>query len=158
WSFVEKLVGQSEADIPDVRVPLDRGLAVTGTGAAGTRRLVGGFAVDKGDVDFELPALSPVVPCGQVEGEGVGVDLVDAEVAEEDGIQGQHAIADELLGIVGAVGAAGRDDESATAERAAGLLVEGFDAGGRFGLLPQDLPIACPAAAGCRSAGRSGTG
>src|SRR5690606_4211410 len=121
-------------------------------------RLVGGFAVDKGDVDFELPALSPVVPCGQVEGEGVGVDLVDAEVAEEDRIQGQEAIEEELLGIVVAVGKAGLDAETATAEKATGLLVKGFDAGGRFGILPQGLPIACPAAAGCRRAGRSGTG
>src|SRR5690606_36262521 len=100
WSFVEKLVGQSEADIPDVRVPLDRGLAAPGTGAVGTRRLVGGVAGDKGDVDFDLPVLLPVVPGGQVEGEGVGVDLVDAEVAEEDRIQGQKTVEEELLGIV----------------------------------------------------------
>src|SRR5690606_14086539 len=85
-------------------------------------------------------------------------DLVDAEVAEEDCIQGQEAIEEELLGIVVAVGEAGLDAETATAEKAAGLLVKGFDAGGRFGILPQSLPIACPAAAGCRRAGRSGTG
>src|SRR5690606_9370369 len=106
WPLIQKLVGQTKAYVPYIGVTFYRGLAEGGAGSACTGGLVGGFPVDEGQVYIKLPALTPVVAGGQVEGKGVRIDLVHTQVTEEDGIQRQEAVQEQLPGVIVAVGKA----------------------------------------------------
>ncbi len=128
-AFVEELVGDAEADVAQAWVAGHRFLGDLRGRAAGAGGLVGRFAIDHRGVDIHLPALVPVVAAGQVEGPDVGIDLVHADVAEEDRVQRQEAVEEQLAGVVVAVGEAGLQAEGAAAEEAAGVLVDVFHAG-----------------------------
>src|SRR5690606_29410991 len=91
-TFIKKLVGHPEADISQIRPLGNRSFAVGGARSARSGGLIGRFSIDVRHVYIELPALTPVVTGSEIEGERIGIDLVDPEVAEKYRIQCQETV------------------------------------------------------------------
>src|SRR5690606_670265 len=140
--LVEHLEGDAGTDITQLGARAAGALGYIGRTAAGSGGFVCHIPIEKGYLQVELPAFVQVVAGRQVEGEVVGVDLVDVDVAQKDRVQGQEAVENQLSGVVVAVGQAGFQTEGAVAEEAGCLVVQGFDTATGLGIFPETGTIA----------------
>ncbi|MNV25369.1 hypothetical protein D3C71_1164650 [compost metagenome] len=104
--------------------------------AAGAAFLEDGLARQVGHIQVQGQARTHAPARGQVVGEGVRLDVLDGDIAQEDRIQRQESVEGDLLAVIARVGEAVFDGE-ATTEQGCLLLLDVVHAAprGLFGLL-----------------------